>query len=66
MTSCIDSTNRKDKKISPVYVSPSIDKYGRFRKGYVRMPVSTNKNAIRNRNRSKYYYNTRGKYSKKR
>lgn len=46
----------------PVYVKPSIDYKGRFRQGHVRMPVSINKNAIKNQNRSKYYYRTRGKY----
>lgn len=47
------------------YVKPSIDYKGRFRKGYVRKPVSTDKNAIKNQNRSKYYYETRGKYRKR-
>jgi hypothetical protein len=49
----------------PVYVKPSIDYKGNFRKGHVRMPVSTKKNAIKNQNRSKYYYQTRGKYRRK-
>ena len=48
-----------------VYVKPSIDRRGRFRKGYVRMPVSTRKNAVKNQNRSRYDYHTRGKYRKK-
>lgn len=47
------------------YVKPSIDYRGRMRKGYVRKKVSTNKNAIKNRNRSRYYYHTRGKYRRK-
>ena len=49
----------------PVYVKPSVDKNGRVRKGYVRMPVSTKKNAVKNQNKSKYYYQTRGKYRRK-
>ena len=56
-----DNTNAK----KPVYVSPSIDYKGKFRKGYVRMRVNTNKNAIKNQNRSRYYYQTRGKYRRK-
>ena len=48
-----------------VYVKPSIDYKGKFRKGYVRMPVSTKKNAIKSQNRSRYYYQTRGKYRRK-
>ena len=56
-----DSTDTR----KPVYVSPSIDFKGKYRKGYVRMPVSTNKNAIKNQNRSRYYYQTRGKYRRK-
>ena len=54
------STDRK-----PVYVKPSIDYKGKFRKGHVRMPVSTKKNAIKSQNRSRYYYQTRGKYRRK-
>ena len=52
-----DSGGRK-----PVYVKPSVDKNGRVRKGHVRMPVSTKKNAVKSQNKSKYYYQTRGKY----
>ncbi len=47
------------------YVSPSIDYKGKFRKGIVRRGVSTNKNAIRNQVRSRYYYQTRGKYRRR-
>jgi hypothetical protein len=49
----------------PTYVSPSVDSRGRVRKGYVRMPVSTNNNAVRNQGKSRYYYETRGKYRRK-
>lgn len=49
-----------------VYVKPSIDSRGRYRKGHVRMPVSTRRNAIKSQNRSRYYYQTRGKYRRKR
>jgi hypothetical protein len=55
-----DSGGRK-----PVYVKPSVDKNGRVRKGHVRMPVSTKKNAVKSQNKSKYYYQTRGKYRRK-
>ncbi len=49
-----------------VYVKPSIDSRGRYRKGHVRMPVSTRKNALKSQARSRYYYQTRGKYRRKR
>jgi hypothetical protein len=49
----------------PVYVRPSIDYKGKFRKGYVRKPISTSKNAIKNQNRSRYYYHTKGEYRRK-
>ena len=49
----------------PVYVKPSVDYKGKYRKGHLRMPVSTKKNAIKSQNRSKYYYKTRGKYRSK-
>ncbi len=42
------------------YVKPSVDYKGKTWKGHVRKKVSTDKNAIKNRNRSKYYYETRG------
>jgi len=58
-----DDNNTKAKK--SVYVRPSVDYKGKFRKGYVRKPVSTSKNAIKNQNRSRYYYHTRGKYRRK-
>jgi hypothetical protein len=49
----------------PVYVKPSINYKGKFRKGHVRMPVSSKKDAVRSQNRSRYYYNTKGKYRRK-
>ena len=50
---------------SSTYVKPSVDKNGRLRKGHVRKSVSTSKSAVKNQNRSRYYYHTRGKYRKK-
>lgn len=52
-------------KRTSTYVSPSIDYKGKFRKGHVRKAVSTSKNAVRNQARSRYYYQTRGKYRRK-
>ena len=62
ITSC-DGEDTGGRK--PVYVKPSVEKNGRVRKGHMRMPVSTKKNAVKNQNKSKYYYQTRGKYRKK-
>ena len=59
----------KEKKVSPkkaTYVSPSINYKGQFKPGYIRKSVSTNPNALRNQTRSKYYYQTKGKYRRKR
>jgi hypothetical protein len=64
LSACGNSNDSGTAK-KPVYVKPSIDYKGKFRKGYVRMPVSTKKNAIKNQNRSRYYYQTRGKYRRK-
>ena len=47
------------------YVKPSVNYKGQTRKGHVRRKVSTDKNAIKNQNRSRYYYQTRGKYRRK-
>jgi hypothetical protein len=35
----------------PVYVKPSVDYKGKYRKGHLRMPVSTKKDAIKSQNR---------------
>jgi hypothetical protein len=40
------------------YVKPSVNYKGQTRKGHVRKKVSTDKNAIKNQNRSRYYYQT--------
>ena len=65
ITGCdIKEKEVKTKKAS--YVSPSINYKGQFRPGYVRKSVSTNPNALRNQTRSKYYYQTKGKYRRKR
>ncbi|MFN9583259.1 MAG: hypothetical protein ACK566_11445 [Bacteroidota bacterium] len=63
MNACTDTSDYSGRKAT--YVKSSIDYKGRYRKGYVRMPVSTKKNAIKNQNRSRYYYHTRGKYRRK-
>ena len=55
----------KKNKDGLTYVNPSIDKNGKFRKGHIRKSVSTDKNAIIKRAKSKYYYHTKGKYRKK-
>lgn len=55
---------KKSEKAGGTYVKPTITRTGKFRKGYVRKKVSTNKNAIKNQNRSRYYYKTRGKYKR--
>ena len=49
----------------PVYVKPSVDYKGKYRKGHLRMPVSTKKDALKSQNRSRYYYQTKGKYRSK-
>ncbi len=56
---------KKSDSAGGTYVKPTITRTGKFRKGYVRKRVSTNKHAIRNQNRSRYYYQTRGKYRRK-
>jgi hypothetical protein len=53
---------KKSDKAGGVYVKPTITRTGKFRKGHVHKNVSTDKNAIKNQNRSRYYYHTRGKH----
>ena len=52
---------KKSDKAGGVYVKPTITRTGKFRKGHVRKNVSTDKNAIKNQNRSRHYYHTRRK-----
>jgi hypothetical protein len=54
---------KKSDNAGGVYVKPTIT--GIFRKEHVRKNVSTDKNAIKIQNRSRYYYHTREKYSLK-
>jgi len=61
--SCTEDT-RKAKKAT--YISPSINYKGKFRQGHMRKSVSTNKNAVKNQAKSRYYYKTKGKYMRKR
>ena len=61
---CSDTQEVKS-SLKSSYVPPSINYKGQFRKGYVRKSVSLNPNAIRNQTRSKYYYQTKGKYRRK-
>jgi len=56
---------KKSDNAGGVYVKPTITRTGKFRKGHVRRKVSTDKNAIKYQNRSRYYYQTRGKYRRK-
>jgi hypothetical protein len=58
VSACSNSSSDSDKS-GYVYIPPKIDKKGRFRKGHVRAKVSVKKNAIKNQNRSRYYYRTR-------
>jgi hypothetical protein len=50
---------------SGTWVKPSIDYKGKYRKGHYRKKVNTKKDAGMSRARSKYYYDTRGKYRNK-
>ena len=50
---------KKSDNAGGIYVKPTST--GKFRKWHVRKNVSTDKNAIKNHNRSRYYYHTRGK-----
>jgi hypothetical protein len=62
---CHSSDKQNHSKSGSVYVEPSIDKNGKFRKGHVRKSVSTSKDAMKNQNRNRYYHQTRGKYRRK-
>jgi hypothetical protein len=62
---CHSSENKNQSNEGSVYVKPSIDKNGKYRNGHIRKSVSTSKDAIKNQNRSRYYYQTRGKYRRK-
>ena len=61
---CSDTQEVK-RPLKSSYVPPTITYKSQFRKGYVRKPVITNPNAIRNQSKSRYYYKTKGKYMRK-
>lgn len=69
ITSCDFQDSGSDDDDKPArkgtYVSPSVDYRGRVRKGHYRKAYSTDKNAVMNQARSRYYYHTRGKYRNK-
>ena len=46
-------------------VQSNLNYKGHFRPSHYRPAISTNKHAVRNKTRSKYYYQTRGKYRRK-
>lgn len=56
---------KKSDRAGGTYIKPSINYKGQMRRGYVRRRVNTNKNAIKNQNRSRYYYHTYGKYRRR-
>lgn len=58
------SSNTSHRSKDAVYVKSNIDYKGKFHKGYVRFPVSTSKNTMVKNSKSKYYYETKGKYMK--
>ena len=60
-----DVKQKKARPTKATYVSPSINYKGQFRPGYVRKSVSLNPNTLRNQTKSKYYYQTKGKYRRK-
>jgi len=60
-----NNTDTKATDSGFTYVRPSVDYKGKIKKGYVRKSVSTDKNALKKQVRSKYYYQTRGKYRRK-
>lgn len=63
-TSCNSEGGYDENSSGAVYVKPSVDYRGRYRKGHVRFKTSTKKDAYKSQARSRYYYKTRGKYRK--
>lgn len=60
---CVESCDlKRSDSAGGTYVRPSVNYKGQVRKGYVRKRVSLKKNAIKAQNRSRYYYQTRGKF----
>jgi hypothetical protein len=64
ISSCNSSDRYDEDSSGAVYVKPSVDYRGRYRKGHVRFKTSTKKDALKSQARSRYYYHTRGKYRK--
>ena len=58
-------TQEVKRSLKSSYVPPSINYKGQYRKGYARKSVSNNPNAFRNQSKSRYYYNTKGKFKRR-
>jgi hypothetical protein len=65
VTTFSSCSNSSSDNSGAVYVKPSVDYKGKYRKGHIRMPRSSKPDAMKSRNRSRYHYQTRGKYRKR-
>jgi hypothetical protein len=60
------SSSSSDDNDGYKYVAPYITRTGKYVKGHVRKPVSTDPNAYKNQARSRYYYETHKRIIKER
>jgi hypothetical protein len=50
----------------PSYVKPYVTRTGKIVSGHYRKSYSTSPNVFKNRAKSRYYYHTKGKYTRRR
>jgi len=65
LTSFLNSNNLTAQR-KPSYVKPYVTRTGKIVSGHYRKSYSTSPNVFKNRAKSRYYYHTKGKYTRRR
>ena len=65
LTAFLYSTNLNAQRKSS-YVKPYVTRTGKIVSGHFRKSYSTSPNVFKNRAKSRYYYHTKGKYTRRR
>jgi hypothetical protein len=60
------SINKLKAQRKPSYVKPYVTRTGKIVSGHYRKSYSTSPNVFKNRAKSRYYYHTKGKYTRRR
>ena len=64
--SAFSNSNNLGAQRKPSYVKPYVTRTGKIVSGHYRKSYSTSPSAYKNRARSRYYYHSKGKYTRRR